>query len=309
MDIVTILVLLAVSVVLVLYSILPGARAARDTVKRRLEGKRAAADSRETPKEQRGAAARSLAKRAAPMLSKIIMPTSEDEVSQLRVKLISAGYRASGAQTVYLGMKTAMLVVGAIAGIAGGMAMGYSMVGISACASFAGGLGFVAPGMWLSAAIKSRQDRVRRGLPDVLDLLVVSVESGLALDAAIKRVGEEMALVHPELSDEFRIATMEAQMGIPRMETLSNMAERVALDELRSVISVISQAERFGTSVATALRNQGDSMRSKRRLEAEERAQKTAVKLMMPLVLFIFPAMGIVLAGPAALNLIEAFGN
>lgn len=309
MDIVTILVLLAISIVLVLYSVLPGSRSAREAVRRRLEGKQGVDDKLEIQKQARGAATRSLVRRAAPMLGKIIMPTSDVEVSQLRVKLTCAGYRAPAAQTVYLGMKTAMLVMGVIIGVATGIAMGYSVVGIAACVSFAGGAGFIAPGMWLSMAMSSRQDRIRRGLPDILDLLVVSVESGLALDAAIKRVGEEMSLVHPDLSDEFRIATMEGQMGIPRMEALSNMAERVGLDELRSVISVISQAERFGTSVATALRNQGDAMRTKRRQQAEERAQKTAVKLMIPLVLFIFPAMGIVLAGPAALNLIEAFGK
>ena len=140
-------------------------------------------------------------------------------------------------------------------------------------------------------------------------MLVVSVESGLALDAALKRVGDEMMPVHPELSEELRIATMESQMGIPRAEALQNMADRTALAELRSLVSMIIQAEKFGTSVASALRNQAESLRVKRHQQAEERAQKTAVKLMIPLVLFIFPAMGVVLAGPAALKMLEALKN
>ena len=147
-----------------------------------------------------------------------------------------------------------------------------------------------------------RSQKIRYGLPDTLDLLVVSVESGLALDAALKRVGEEMALVHPDISQEMRIATMESQMGIPRSEALENMARRCGVDEMRSLVTVVLQAEKFGTSIARALRNQGDAIRTKRRQAAEERAQKTAVKLMLPLVIFIFPAMGVVLAGPAALS-------
>lgn len=306
MDMLTIFILLGIAIALVLYSIIPGTREGRDAIRRRLEGRR---DRAPDIQRQARSAAGSFVRKAEPMFSKLIMPTSDQEVSQLRMKLTQAGYRAKGAQTVLLGMKTAMLCVGAVTGVVVAASMGYATTGVLAAVCFAGGLGFVAPGMWLDYAVRARQDRIRRGLPDILDLLVVSVESGLALDAAIKRVGEEMQLVHPDLSEEFRIATMEGTMGIPRMEALTNMAERVGLDELRSVISVIAQAERFGTSVAKALRNQGEAMRTKRRQQAEEKAQKTAVKLMIPLVLFIFPAMGIVLAGPAAVNLMEAFSE
>ena len=172
--------------------------------------------------------------------------------------------------------------------------------------AFGAGLGFMLPNGWLSMAASGRRQKLRYGLPDTLDLMVVSVESGLALDAAIKRVGEEMATVHPELSEEMRIATMETQMGIPRAEALENMARRCGVDEMRSLVSVVLQAEKFGTSIAKALRNQADSIRTKRRQAAEERAQKTAVKLMIPLVLFIFPAMGVVLGGPAVLKMIQA---
>jgi tight adherence protein C len=132
------------------------------------------------------------------------------------------------------------------------------------------------------------------------------VESGLALDAAIQRVGDEMKNVHPLLSEEFQIATVETQMGIPRAEALGNLAARTGVPEMRSLVSIVNQAERFGTSVASALRNQADALRVKRRQAAEEQAQKTTVKLMLPLIMFIFPAIFVVLAGPAALKIMAS---
>lgn len=307
MDIVSIVILLVLAVGLVAYSVFPRKGESRDGIKRRLEGRRTVNEVDEIREKARASATQTLVKRATPVLSKIVMPTSDQEQSQLRSKLTQAGYRAPQAQTVFLASKTTMLVLGAIVGVVAGTSLGYQLKGTLACALFAGGAGFILPGMWLSKVVRSRQDQIRRGLPDVLDLLVVSVESGLALDLALKRVGEEMARVHPEVSEEFRIATMETQMGIPRGESLENLARRVEVDELRSLVGVIAQAERFGTSIAKALRNQANAMRTKRRQRAEERAQKTAVKLMIPLVLFIFPAMGIVLAGPAGIRLMEAF--
>lgn len=309
MDVLTIGILVFLGIGLIVYSLFPRRGDQRDAVKRRLEGRRQLDESAEIKREARLTATKSLVKKATPMLQKMVMPASDQEQSQLRVKLTQAGYRSPQAQTIFLASKTAVLALGAIAGVVLGLSLGYDVKGILACVMFAGGAGFIAPGMWLGSVSKSRQEKIRHGLPDVLDLLVVSVESGLALDSAIKRVGEEMAMVHPELSEEFRIATMESQMGIPRGEALENMATRVGVDEVRSLVSVIAQAERFGTSVAKALRNQGTAMRTKRRQEAEERAQKTAVKLMIPLVLFIFPAMGVVLAGPAGIRLMEAFAK
>jgi tight adherence protein C len=309
MDMLTIGILIALGAGLIIYSVLPRGKDGRTKLKRRLAGRRVVDETEEIKQQARETATKNLVKRATPVLSRIVMPMSDQEQSQLRDKLTQSGYRSPQAQTIFLAGKTAALALGAIAGAIAGASLGYDLKGTLACVMFAGGGGFILPGMWLGAMVKSRQDKVRRGLPDVLDLLVVSVESGLALDSALKRVGEEMALVHPEVSEEFRIATMETQMGIPRTESLDNMANRVGLDELRSLVSVIAQAERFGTSVAKALRNQGEAMRTKRRQQAEERAQKTAVKLMIPLVLFIFPAMGIVLAGPAAIRLMEAFSG
>jgi tight adherence protein C len=140
-------------------------------------------------------------------------------------------------------------------------------------------------------------------------MLVISVEAGLGLDAAMQRVGEEMRFTHPILSEELQLVTLEAQMGIPRNEALTSFTTRTGLEETRSLVAIINQAERFGTSIAKALRNQSDALRVKRRQAAEERAQKTTVKLMAPLILFIFPAILVVLAGPAALKMIETLSN
>ncbi len=305
-ELITICVLAVVGGGLLVYSLMPRRQDARDAVKRRLSGK--GGDGAAGIKEQARAQVReNIVKKATPMLSRLIMPVSDDERNQLREKLMMAGFRQRTAQTLFLASKTACLVVGLIIGFVTASALGYGTQGFIGVTLTGAGIGFMLPGFWLGFVTSSRQDRVRRGLPDILDLMVVSIESGLALDSAIKRVGEEMERVHPELAEEFRISTRESQMGIPRSEALDNMAQRVGVDELRSLVSVIAQAERFGTSIAKALRNQSETLRSKRRMQAEERAQKTAVKLMIPLVLFIFPAMGIVLAGPAAIRLMETF--
>jgi tight adherence protein C len=206
----------------------------------------------------------------------------------------------------FLASKTVLAGLGLVVGVAAAATLQHDLLVSFGVVAFAAGVGFMLPNLWLGMAITGRKQKVRYGLADSLDLLVVSVESGLALDAALQRVGEEMANVHPDLSEEMRIATMETQMGIPRAEALENMSRRCGLEEMRSLVTVVLQAEKFGTSIAKALRNQADSIRTKRRQAAEERAQKTAVKLMIPLVLFIFPAMGVVLGGPAALKMIQA---
>jgi tight adherence protein C len=291
---------------LVVYSLWPNKSKERDTVKRRLSGARGMDESAEIREKARESAAQQLVRKATPVLSKLVMPQSDQEQNNLRTKLANAGYRQPQAQTVLLASKTVLAVIALLVGIAAGVSLHQPVQMIFGIAAFAAGVGFMLPNGWLSVAASSRRQKLRYGLPDTLDLMVVSVESGLALDAAVKRVGEEMATVHPELSEEMRIATMETQMGIPRAEALENMARRCGVDEMRSLVSVVLQAEKFGTSIAKALRNQADAIRTKRRQAAEERAQKTAVKLMIPLVLFIFPAMGVVLGGPAVLKMIQA---
>lgn len=309
MDVMAVGILLIIGVALVAYSALPKRSDSRDTVKRRLGDARSVDKAAEIREKARANATRGLVKRAAPVLSKLVTPTSDEALSQLRLKLASAGYRHRQAQTVFLASKTILSAVALIGAMVAGASLGYDWQRTLLMALFAGGVGFMVPNLWLRMTAKARQEKLRHGLPDVLDLMVVSVESGLALDAAIKRVGDELMRVHPDLAEEFRIATAESQMGIPRGEALEHLAQRAGVEELRNLTSVITQAERFGTSVAKALRNQGSSLRIKRHQQAEERAQKTAVKLMIPLVLFIFPAMGVVLAGPAVIQLIGAFAD
>ncbi len=305
-NVVTFGVLALVALALLLYSVLPRKQDTRTTVRRRLSGKRGADERAADKTRTRTSAAESLAKKASPMLSRLVMPQSDSKQTNLRFRLSNAGFRQLYAQTLFLASKSVLAMLGLIGGAAAGMAYGADLLPLLGIAAFCAGVGLMLPDAWLSMAASGRKTKIRHGLPDTLDLLVVSVESGLALDAAIKRVAEEMATVHEELSEELRIATMETQMGIPRNEALENMSRRAGIEEVRSLVSVIIQAEKFGTSIAKALRNQADALRVKRHQQAEERAQKTAVKLMIPLVLFIFPAMGVVLAGPAVINVIKA---
>ncbi len=298
-----------VAIGLVAYSLLPRSGDRRGAVQRRLTGKRGADEESEIRERAKASATEALVKKATPVLSHLVMPGSEQNQSHLRVKLANAGFRHAYAQTLFLASKSVLAVVGLIGGAVGGVVYHADLVVIVGLAAFCAGAGLMLPDGWLALAAAGRKTKLRYGLPDTLDLLVVSVESGLALDAALKRVGEEMASVHPELSEELRIATMETQMGIPRNESLENMARRSGVEEVRALVSVVVQAEKFGTSIAKALRNQADALRVKRRQAAEERAQKTAVKLMLPLVMFIFPAMGVVLAGPAVINVMKAMKN
>ncbi len=306
MNLLAVGLLLLVAIALVSYSLWPRRTSEAEAVKRRLAGGRAVDETLEIREQARSSAVQQIVKRATPMIEKLILPSSDQQQTMLRTKLAVAGFRQPQAQTVFLASKTILAAVGVIVGGLSGMALHQDLVVLLGTIAFSAGFGFMLPNLWLMVAVSSRKQKIRHGLPDTLDLLVVSVESGLALDAALKRVGEEMSLVHPDISQEMRIATMESQMGIPRSEALENMANRCGVEEMRSLVTVVLQAEKFGTSIARALRNQGEAIRTKRRQAAEERAQKTAVKLMLPLVLFIFPAMGVVLAGPAALKMIQA---
>ncbi len=300
-------VLLMMAAGLIVYSLMPKKQAEdRQIVKRRLAGETGVDEVSEVQKKAKQEARADLVKKATPMLQRLIMPTSDAEQSTLKANLATAGFRQQNAQTLFLAGKTIFAVGGLLMGALIAFTVQQPMTIKLGIVAFGGGLGFTLPSLWLSMAMSARKDKIKNGLPDVLDLLVVSVESGLALDGALKRVGDEMSRVHPDISEELRIATVEGQMGIPRSEALSNMAKRTQIDEVRGLVSVIVQAEKFGTSVARALRNQAETLRTKRSQAAEERAQKTAVKLMIPLVLFIFPAMGVVLGGPAMLKMIEA---
>lgn len=170
-------------------------------------------------------------------------------------------------------------------------------------------LGFFAPDLWLTSAISRRRETIRLSLPDALDLLVICMEAGLGMDQALIRVGEELRLAHRELSEELLLINLEQRAGKPRAEAWRNMAERTALETVRSFVNMLVQTEKFGTPLSKSLGQFADTLRVQRRQKAEEMAAKTTIKLVFPLVLFIFPSMFIVLLGPAILSIMQSFGQ
>ncbi|MGA2231717.1 MAG: type II secretion system F family protein [Tepidisphaeraceae bacterium] len=230
------------------------------------------------------------------------MPTTRERISSTRRNLGYAGIYSPSAVKTLFGFKFIFLVVGLCAGYVAGVVTGYPFV----CLPFGALAGLFAPVMWLKTKIKANQQALDYGLPDALDLLVVCVESGLTLDAAMQRVGQEMAHVHPALSRELGITHMETRVGITRVQALRNLGSRTGSTALQSLSAMLMQAERFGTSIAQALRVHAESLRLARQHKAEEVAAKTTVKLSFPLVLFIFPATFLVLIGPTAIHLMNS---
>ncbi|MGE0377796.1 MAG: type II secretion system F family protein, partial [Planctomycetaceae bacterium] len=244
-------------------------------------------------------------KKAAPALSKALTPKSDLEQSELKVRLANAGFNSPNAPTFYLALKTAGLFGGVMAGGGYGLfTFGATQGGLSALA-IGGGLGFYIPEIVLWFLRRGRIERIFLSLPDALDLLVVCVEAGLGLDAAMRRVAEELADASPDVCSEFSMCNMQLQMGRPRREVLHDVGVRSGVDDMKSLAAILIQADRFGSSIAQALRVQSDSMRIKRSQMAEEKAAQTAVKMIFPLVLFIFPGIFVVLVGPAAIMMIR----
>jgi tight adherence protein C len=238
-------------------------------------------------------------------MAKAIQPKTEEEVGKLRAKLNYAGFRTESATSVFLGLKIICLAVGFLAG--GGAMLftkgwtteaGMYTIGIA-------GVAFYLPDLVLKFITKGRQDNIFFGLPDALDLMVVCVEAGLGLDQAMRKVSEEMKKTFKVIAEEFGLCNLQLQMGRARNEVLHDLGARTGVDDLKALAAILIQADKFGSSVAQALRVQSDSMRTRRRQMAEEKAAKTAVKLIFPLVLFIFPAIFIVLVGPAAITMIN----
>ena len=228
-------------------------------------------------------------------LSKAI-PLSPSEVSRTRKWLIQAGYREEQHLTVYVGSRVALTVLGMALVV---VATGFNLMAMIAV----GGLGFFVPRFVLKRMIKQRQHKIRLGLPDALDLTVICVEAGLALDQAMSRVGEDLHHAHPELSDEFHLVNLEMRAGKPRAEALRNLVDRTGVDDIRALVATLVQTDRFGTSVATALRIHSDSLRTERRQRAEEQAAKTTIKMVIPLVVFVLPSIIIVTLIPALIQL------
>jgi tight adherence protein C len=232
-----------------------------------------------------------------------MQPKSDLEKNGLRVKLANAGFRSESAPTFYLGLRLVCLAAIAIPAAITCIAIwGFSLsalwkIGLATCAGF-----YIPPiGLWL--LINDRKQAIFMTLPDALDLLVVCVESGLGLDAAMRKVTDEMKDHAKIMCEELALANLQLQMGRPRREVLHDLGVRTGVDDVKSLAAILIQADRFGASIAQALRVQSDSMRTRRRQKAEEEAAKTAVKLIFPLVLFIFPAIFVVLVGPAAIQI------
>ncbi len=297
------------AVVLIAYALWPKKDSESEAVKRRMAGRSAQAGATSAREPVKESVAKRVMETVAPIAVRPVMPANAEQMSRLRMKLSTAGFRGDSTPMVFLASKTVVAICLGMGAVVYAWGQGSTLGNAAGIVLLGAGVGFMAPDVWLKMAISKRADLIRRGLPDTLDMLVISVESGLGLDAAFQRVGEEMRKVHPILAEELQIVTLESQMGIPRGEALENFASRSGVDEARSMVGVVNQAERFGTSIAAALRRQSDALRVKRRQAAEEKAQQTTVKLMAPLILFIFPAILVVLAGPAALKLMGTLGG
>jgi tight adherence protein C len=238
-------------------------------------------------------------------LGNVLEPQSDLERNSLKIKLANAGFRSESASSVYHGLRVVSLLTFLtpavlIFGVKYGMTFktGQWVLGC-------GGVGFYLPSIVLWYLRTKRQQEIFLTLPDALDLMVVCVESGLGLDAAMRRVTDEMKGHAKVISEEFALANLQLQMGRPRREVLHDLGVRTGVDDIRSLAAILIQADRFGSSIAQALRVQSDSMRTRRRQLAEEKAAKTAVQLIFPLVLFIFPGIFVVLVGPAAINIVN----
>jgi tight adherence protein C len=233
------------------------------------------------------------------------VPSSAVETADLRTQLIRAGYRSESAPTVLYGMK----IVAILAMLAACLMLESSlpanpMMKLALLASGAAA-GWILPGFMLEKKVAKRQETIRLSLPDALDLMVVSVEAGLGLDQAIQHVGHELHDSHPELSEDLSLVTLEMRAGKRRSDALRNLAERTGEPEIRKLVAILIQNDRFGTSMGESLRNHSDFLRVRRRQEAEERAGKVGVKLVFPIFFFILPSMMIVAAGPGVLQIFK----
>jgi tight adherence protein C len=229
-----------------------------------------------------------------------VAPRSQAEMGKLQQRLTFAGYRGREAVVIFHGIRLgSALLMFSLAATPLLMRPNLAFA-LGLC-----GVGYVLPGMVLGRLAKKRQHRIRLGLPDALDLLVVSVEAGLGLDQAIQRVGAELAFAHPDLCDELRQINFELRAGKARAEALQNLADRTGVDDIISLVAMLVQTDKFGTSVAQSLRVHSETVRTKRRQRAEEAAAKTGVKMVFPLVFCIFPAIWVVTIGPAAIKFVQ----
>lgn len=278
----------------------PRAEARLDMLQRR--GTKQPIDDAEDKERKKNEALATVLERATSPLADTVSGSAE-EMGKLREKLVNAGFRRESAPVVFKGMQLIIAGIGLfIGGVFGvftdGLSQGLMMKALGGIV-----IGFLVPSFILGFMAKKRMEKIFLGLPDALDLMVVCVEAGLGMDQALRKVAEEMQKSHKDIGEEFAIANQQLQFGRSRAEVLQALGFRSGVDDLKQLASILIQADKFGSSVAAALRVQSDSMRTKRRQIAEEKAAKTAVKMIFPLVLFIFPGIFVVLVGPAGINM------
>ena len=249
-----------------------------------------------------------MAQRLAQPLNKLL-PPSASEAKKLQKQLMHAGYRSAEAPIIYRGIQLVSMAgfPVLVAGVCALMARPISSALVYMILGFV--VGFILPRFFLARITKTRQRNLRWGLADALDLMVVSVEAGLGLNAAMMKVASELKDVHSAIAIEFELANLEIRVGRDRDEALRNLAERTGIDDLRSLVAMLIQTDKFGTSIAKGLRVFSDGLRTKRRQRAEQEAQKAAVKLLLPLACFLFPTLFIAILGPAALNLMDVLAR
>lgn len=247
-----------------------------------------------------------LAERVAEPINRLV-PPSAAEAAKLRKQLMQAGFRSHNAPITYRGLQITTMFGLPLATAAYYVMTARPLDSALLPILLAFILGFFIPRFILSRIIKKRMLRIQWGLADALDLMVVCVEAGLGLNAALIRISDELKDVHPDISDEFGLVNLEIRVGRSREEAFRNLAERTGVEDLRSLVAMLIQADRFGTSITRAIRVYSNALRMKRRQRAEQAAQKAAVKLLFPLAAFLFPTLFIAILGPAALNLMDAF--
>ena len=232
-----------------------------------------------------------------------VLPKSDAEVSIVEKRLIRAGYRNESAVKVFYGAKVLIPLLLCLIAIVTGMASASPLFAYASAL----GLGFLLPDFWLGRQISKRQKQIRLGLPDALDFLVICIEAGLSMDQATARTAEELRLARPALSDELDIVVLEQRAGRVRSEAWRQFADRTDVNTVRILVSVLVQSEQLGTSVAKTLRIHSETLRTQRRQQIEEQAAKTSVKLVFPLVFFIFPSLFVVTLGPEAIIMMQSF--
>ncbi|HTW77991.1 MAG TPA: type II secretion system F family protein [Terracidiphilus sp.] len=232
-----------------------------------------------------------------------VMPKSQAEVSVAQQRMVRAGFRDEQATKVLYGAKFLLPVALLAVAFLTGLVAKSPIIAIA----IALGLGYLIPDFYLGHKITKRQRAIHKGLADVLDMLVICIEAGLSLDQATTRTAEELKKAQPELSDELGVVVLEQRAGRPRAEAWKRMADRTGVDSVRNLVSMLVQSEQLGTSVAKTMRVHGDTLRTQRVQQVEEEAAKTSVKLVFPLVFFIFPSLFVVLLGPAVLIMIDSY--